>query len=210
MTTWTATLWLDDIQPVYHRELGLGRLLAQYRGDQPRLQGALGAFLDGLQSIEDVAFEVLVGRWPLTAVGVQLDNLGGIVGQLRGDLTDDEYRVFILGRIFVNKATGTIPDFVELLPILGCGPSELRDMYPAALEVSATECDYPDQVWELLHTMKAAGVQLHFLHSAYLENELFTTSSTLGADELDAARGLRSLPGVLPVTGGRFMDLVTS
>lgn len=211
MTTWTATIWADDIQPVSHRELGLARLLWQYRGSQPRLQGLLGAFLDGLQSLEDLAFEVLAGRWPLTAIGAQLDTLGKIVAQPRGDLLDDPYRLMILGRIFVNLHDGRVEDFIELLSIIGVtDPVAIYEWHPAGLEISATGLDYQDVTGDLVFAMKGGGVRLHFVSSTYDEDELFTTSDTLGSDQLDSSRGLRSLPGVTPVTGGRFPDLRTS
>jgi len=201
-TTWTATLWYDDIEPVDHSALGLARLIWQYRGDQPRVQAWLEAFLDQVDSVEGMAFDVYTGLWPLTAVGAQLTTLGKIVGQPRGTLVDDEYRIFILGRIFVNRGDGQLPQFYELLEILGV-TEDIRayEFRPAALEISSSQIDYPDTVGDLLGDLSAGGVTLDFVHSVSLDADIFETADTLGADQLDVARGLENLAGT---TGGRL------
>ena len=198
VATWSADLWLQDVTPVDHETLGLARLLWQYRGDQPRLQGTLVAFLTGLQSIEDVSLEVLTGVWPLTAVGVQLDVIGDVVGQLRGTLTDDEYRLAILGRIFVNKGDGQLPQFFELLQILGVA-EQIRayEFYPAAFEVGSSQVTYPDVFGDLVGDLSPAGVACYFTYSDEDDDAIFETADTLGTNQLDVDRGLSNVAGLV-------------
>jgi len=188
---WTATLWLDDISQETHSATGLARLIWQYRGDQPRMQAWLEAFLDQVQSVEDVAFACLTDVWPLTAEGDQLDVIGNIVVQPRGELTDDPYRLAILGRIFVNLGDGQLPQFYELLDILGLlEDARAYDFWPAAVEVSAVLVEYPDVVGDLVGDLGPGGVLLFFVHSDVADDETFQTSATLGADDIDADTGL--------------------
>lgn len=200
-TTWSATLWYDDTTPVEHVELGSARLIRQYRGDQPRLQGWLEAYLDGDQSLEDVLLRVLVGRSVRTAVGVQLDMVGKIVGQLRGELVDAAYRIMLLGRIFVNRANGKISEILKLFEILGVECTGIHEMYPAALHVDAAGMVYPEQIGDLLFDMKPAGVRLDWLYSTSAVGTIFRTSSTLGADEVTTTEGTANVAGT---TGGIF------
>lgn len=195
VATWSATLWLEDVELVDHDALGSARLIAQYRGLQPRLQGALRAYLAANQDLEDVLFEVLVGRWPLTAIGVQLDMLGRIVRQGRAGLTDDEYRVMILGRIFVNLSNGRVEEIYELLTILGIETIGTHEMYPAALHIDAAEVEHFGPVGDLLFDLKPGGVRFDWLYSDSATGTIFRTSAMLGADEVTTTEGTANIAG---------------
>jgi hypothetical protein len=200
--TWTATLWLDDLQPDDHEALGLARLLWQYRGDQPRLQAFLRSMLADLASLEGVTFETLVEIWPLTAVGVQLDTLGRIVRQERGEMSDDEYRLAILGRIYVNHADGQPWQFYELLEILGITDGiTLTELPPAAWRLTATGVPYPLVTWDLIDDMRAGGVRGVFVYSREVIRDTFIYSSTYGAAEYSATAGAGS--AYAPLVGGK-------
>ena len=204
MATWTATLWLDDLQVEDHEAVGQGRMVWQFRdyGPNPRLQAFLAAMLTQVQSLEDVTFEVLVGIWPLTAIGAQLDVLGKIVGQPRGELTDDEYRIMILGRIFVNKADGQMPQFLELLEIIGLLTDvQVYEEVPAAFVVSIVSSDYPLVEFDLIGGMKPAGVAMTFVYSRYASDDTFQASGTYATEEYDSATGAGSVYDA--ATGGR-------
>jgi hypothetical protein len=200
--TWTATLWFDDIATVDHPATGLARLIWQYRVDQPRIQAFLRILLDQLQLIEDVTYDVLVGIWPLTAVGAQLDTLGEIVMQDRGPLADEEYRLFILGRIFVNHMDGRRPEFYDLLEILGVTEQIYADETPPAyLRIDCTKCSYGKLIGELVRDGKPGGVDLLWVYNDELEEDSFAFSSTPGSDEVDVSGGFANVAGT---TGGKF------
>jgi hypothetical protein len=63
-------------------KLGIDSLLTQWQ-DKPVALGLLKSYLENIQIIEDVQFQVLEERGIDRAIGVQLDNLGLIVGQPR-------------------------------------------------------------------------------------------------------------------------------
>lgn len=203
--SFTTTLWLGDFETVDHSALGVARLIWQYRSLQPRLQGALAAFLDDIQSIEDVTLEVLAGIWPLTAVGDQLDVIGAIVGQPRGELTDAEYRIMVLGRIFVNRSNGTIPEILELLEILGVDSDVLVvEGAPAEIVVSVAGTTYGSLIGELVGDLKAGGVTLRWIWSDEDEDDTLTFASALGVEqEADSTRGFGDLADG-GTTGGHF------
>jgi hypothetical protein len=177
-------------------------MIWQYRVSQPRIQAFLRILLDQLQSIEDVTYDVLAGIWPLTAVGAQLDVLGRIVRQDRGSLTDDEYRLFILGRIFVNKMSGAAPEYYDLLEILGITEQIYYDeLYPAFFRIDCTDCSYGKLIGQLCHDAKPAGTDLLWVYNDELEEDSFAFSATPGADEVDADGGYANVAGT---TGGYF------
>lgn len=202
MATWTATLWINDIQTLDHAELGLARLAKQYRGERPRLQGELEAYLNALQSLEDVTIEWYVKRWPLTAEGVQLDVLGKIVGQERGTRTDDEYRLWILARILVNRSNGRIEELINILTTLGVADIRVKEYWPAGLYIEVTGTPYGQDIGELLTQAKAGGVQLHWVYTDQADANALQTSNTLGTSTSDASRGFASLGGPPYTSGG--------
>lgn len=198
--SWTATFWYDDIAEVDHAAEGDTRLLA-YLAAKPRMQAFLSALLAPVDSLEGLAIDVLVGCSIWTAVGVQLDTLGRIVRQLRGELTDAEYRLAILGRIFVNRGDGTLPQFAELLELLEVPTVTTYEFWPACAEVNAAGVVHPTVVGDLVFDLKGGGVALRFVRSTYPEGEVFSTASTPGADEADANRGFSNPAGT---SGGRL------
>lgn len=205
--SWSFTLWLDDIPKVDHSELGLARLIWQYRGSKPRMQAWLEAYLDTYQDLEDVAIQVMANRWPLTAVGVQLDVLGKIVGQERGELTDDQYRLFILARILANKTKGRAANLEEILEILGFPTIDIWEHYPAEIHVSVAGADFGELIVELLADAKAGGVMLRFTFSDEDEGVVFQIASTSDYDDTDASSGFSddaTLTAGGAISGGRI------
>jgi hypothetical protein len=208
VATWSATLWYDDIEPVTHATLGLARMLWQYRSEQPRLQGFLEAFLNDCQSIEDVTLQVLTGRWPLTAIGVQLDTLGKIVGQERGTLTDDQYRLYILARIMVNKGNGRVEELIDICEILGCETIYV-DEGTAEIRIDVSGVTDGNLIGDLISDAKAGGVRLTWIWNAQDDTDCFQMASTLGADDTDATTGFGDLTGATQTTGGYFSGTTT-
>lgn len=93
-------------------------LPSQYR-DACRVRALVKAGCAGIQDFEDMAFDVLTGTALGGAVGAQLDEWGDIVGEARGELTNDEdYRPFVRARILANTLEGTIPELVRLFGII--------------------------------------------------------------------------------------------
>jgi len=204
MASWDLTMWLDDIATIDYDDVGVPRLLWQYRGDQPRMQALLTSLLERLQSLEDVALEVLVGRWPLTAIGDQLDTVGKIVGQERGEQTDAQYRVYILAKILVNKSKGKASDIGYILTTMGVPTIDIIEHYPAEILVFACGIDDLENIGPFVAQAAPAGVAFHWVFSPEDADDVFAMSSTLGADEVDSDAGFGDLTGATQTSGGYF------
>lgn len=202
--TWSTTLWLNDVDQVDVVALGLARMIWQFRGDQPRLQGALEALLDEVQNLEDVSFEVLTERWPLTAIGTQLDTIGKIVGQERGELSDDQYRLFILARILVNRSNGRIEELIDILEIVGVTDMKISEFWPAEMRISIADYPYGDLLGGLLAEAKAGGVTFRWVWSEETRANTFAFGSSLGSDTVDANKGFGDLTEATQTTGGQW------
>jgi hypothetical protein len=198
-------LWSDDIAVADHATVGLARLIWQYRGDHPRLQAALQAQLDEDDRLEAVLYDVLVGLWPLTAVGTQLDLLGEIVGQERGDLTDDEYRIVILCRILANRSDGRTEDLLGIIDVAGAtGTTQVDESWPCGLVVSVAGTDYGWVLGDIVADATGGGIALHWSWTSHDDADVFAMGDTLGADETNASGGFGDLTGATQTTGGYF------
>lgn len=204
VATWDITLWLDDVETFDYGDHGLARLLWQYRGSQPRMQAFLDALLDSFQSLENVAFEVLANRWPLTAEGDQLDVVGKIVGQARGERTDDQYRLYIIAKILINKSKGRLANITEILDLMGYPTIEVIEHYPAELLVSVAGADYGEDIGPFVKLASPAGVAFRWTFSDEDAGDTFQFANTLGADDTDSSSGFGDLGEATQTTGGYF------
>lgn len=68
----------------------------------------------GIQCMEAEAFGVLTSTSLQVASGDALDQWGILVGERRGGLADDDFRVFIEARILVNKSNGSSDELIEI------------------------------------------------------------------------------------------------
>jgi hypothetical protein len=83
------------------------RLIEQYKG-KPKVEGVIEALVKPLQEIEDVLQQLKTERWVDSAVGVQLDKIGEIVGMEREyEQGDEDYRLLIKAKIIMNLNQGT-------------------------------------------------------------------------------------------------------
>ena len=105
-----------------HEGDALGELLSQFNTEAtPNLRGFTAGMVGQVQYVEDQVYDLRYDRLLSTAAGVQLDVYGRIVGEARGDLTDDQYRRFIEARIQANLSEG-LPDQLLAIWIIIAGP----------------------------------------------------------------------------------------
>jgi len=133
------------------------------------LEKLLTTYTEETQELETAAQEVLVDRWIDTAVGIQLDGLGQIVGRARDGTGDVTYRKLIRAQIALNLSTGTVQDVVSVLEFFLPGVTLiLKQEYPAAFTVSALNDALPTSsatiAAEAMGQARAAGVRalLHY------------------------------------------------
>lgn len=165
---------------------GLSLLRERYKSADT-LKAILTAGANRLQSFEAALFEVLNGVTDLqTAVGVQLDMIGAIVGQERFGSDDDGYRGLIALKIAENNSEGTPEDLISLARgILNPERVEYLEIYPAEFSMVIVNPDttFSDtQVAQSFQRAKPAGVG-----SGYIER--VTTPTFAFAPTVEPDRG---------------------
>ncbi len=122
------------IQTTTHVSEALGHLIEQHK-DQPTMKKFLTALANQIQDLEDVSFEVFLDRWLDTAVGVQLDGLGDIIGEARMGRPDAAYRLAILAQIQINFSEATPEDILTALVNFYNRTYEMMEIPPACFVV---------------------------------------------------------------------------
>lgn len=135
--------------------------------DQFRAHANIDALIEALaqqsQEVEDAAFEILTETDIATAVGLQLDGLGEIVGVERGGRSDADYRVRIGAQILLNNSSGTIPEMIAIAVALSSATISVLEVFPAKLEIeTAPEIINGTEVANVLAEARPAGVGLTF------------------------------------------------
>jgi len=153
----------------------------QFRG-KPKLAAFLTAFVNQLQELEAVFFDLMEDRWLDTAVGAQLDGLGEIVGVERLGLDDTDYRAAIRAKIRFNLSSGTIPDNTTILPLLISNSFEIVEWFPAAFDVVVSDAFTETASVIAKQLSKAAGVR------AYLEYTKVDDDNTFSFADGDTAQ----------------------
>lgn len=88
-----------------HVEDAQNRLVQQYK-ESPNFNNLLKSLILPVQEIEGQVDDVYRLRSIVSAAGIQLDSIGGIVGELRVGRSDQVYRNAIINRISINTAGG--------------------------------------------------------------------------------------------------------
>lgn len=196
-----------------HASGALLRLLAQYR-DKPLLAGVLNVLNGQTQQIEDALYDLLTERTLANAVGAQLDVIGKIVGEPRGDSVDDaEYRVRIEARVAANNAQGTLDDIFSVFDVLlPSADLSIVQYFPAGFVLDLGESVDPDKVplyKRFLTDIHPAGVDSQFTWSVDVDAEMFTHSGAFVLRE-DRTAGFVDLPVLdslsAPASGTLLID----
>jgi len=169
----------DLIKEDDHVGVALGKLLHQFKNSTD-LKNFFSALLSPLQTTEDDLMDLYSLRWPDSAVGLNLDTLGAIVGQPREGRTDSVYRLWIQARILINRSTGKADDSLKLLQLITDSGAEFHiyDQPPAGylVEIWNQTANIP-AIFELLIEAKPAGVKIHLTYSGVALSGLFRYDS---------------------------------
>lgn len=98
--------------------LGLKRLITQWQ-DKPVVVGLLKSYLEQVNTLEDVYFQLLEERGIYEAIGEQLDVIGALFGVSRLGRNDEDYRSAILLKVSQLKDDGTTEVFMQTLRTAG-------------------------------------------------------------------------------------------
>lgn len=128
------------VKKITHIAEGLANLISQFDGKE-KLRDVLTVFLSQIQDLEDAYAQILTDTTIDLSVGVQLDNIGDIVGEPRSGRTDEQYRTAIRARISLNNSEGTIEDIAELIISVAGIPISVSiiEFFPAAFIAEINE-----------------------------------------------------------------------
>jgi hypothetical protein len=161
-------------------------LIAKFT-DQPNFQAMITALVNQVQEVENALFELIDERTLDTAVGVQLDGIGSILGEDREGKSDSDYRTALRARILLNIGSGTPEELIEMVSLLtGSKNNELTEYHPAALTIfvlGALTFTEASNVNAALQSGKPAGVLAHLIYGESPTAELFQYDLGPGYDQ---------------------------
>lgn len=194
-------------QNLEHGAQALAARTQDYR-QLPRFAELLGVFVDQVQELEDALWALALDSVD-TAIGVQLDGFGDIVGAKRQGLSDTDYRAIIRATIRANNSEGTIEDLYGIalaaLDATGLGVVELQNFPPAGfiLEIKNPPAFDETIVHGLLVRGTAAGVRGITKVSADLASGRLRFSDATSFPTFNKPTGLDD--SATPGAGGRFV-----
>jgi len=152
-----------------HIAEAIDRLPQQYKdapktysgGTESGWEGLIRSFSLNAQSLEDIMQSMLDQRGLDTAVGVNLDRIGQIVGEERLGRNDADYLSSILGKIAENNSDGTAKDIIlSVKRFVSASVYEYFDLTIAKFKVTLIDPVLPinPRVYDSLNTAKVAGV----------------------------------------------------
>lgn len=152
------------------------------------IEKLLATFLEPLQELRNVYYDLLVNRRLDTAGGVQLRTIGKIVGQPWAGEDDDLYRRYIRARVRVNRSSGTIPELNKIARLIVGDDATIqiqtRNYYPAAIRIRIynmeVDADLADLLLKMLSQAVSGGVRLIVETSAVLAAEAFSFANGPG------------------------------
>lgn len=142
---------------------GLSLLLSQFK-DKANIDGVLRTYLNASQQTQEAYEEMLDERNLAVAEGVQLDQLGAIVGEGRNLRDDEAYRLAIKIKIAINTNKGTLPDVKAIIKLF-TGALEVRilEHYPASVYVYVRGGTNLKSLRELIEGVLPASVSLGYI-----------------------------------------------
>lgn len=140
------------------------RLMSQYQGSQ-NLLNFLAAIIQPIQDIEYELNDMNVERELVNAFGIQLDNIGTIVGLARSPgQTDSEYLMELQGQIGINVSEGQPESVIQAFQLFTGVPLVILDeFFPAeivleSIYVFANQAAV-DAMIQLMQEVAPAGVR---------------------------------------------------
>lgn len=155
-----------QILNVFERTLAL--LVSQFRDQKPdgsltNFQKLIKVLCTPAQELQDVLWELKTERWLSTSIGVQLDEIGVILGLLRNQgESDDDYRERLQFQIFINISSGTPEDIMQALKFLTkASKVAFFDVFPAFFQLETDGLKFPIPATDLVDSifrLSPAGV----------------------------------------------------
>ena len=167
---------MPDVLPVDFPALAVDSLPSRYL-DAVNFRALVQVYANAFQAIDNVALQLEAQGGITDAEGVQLDQIGQLIGQPRpggafpGGVDDAQYRRYLYARQAVNNSHGTAPELVTILQLL------LGDQLTWAWPVDTPPAAFVLSIWvtspledwqkqmviEFMTQAKAAGVGMRII-----------------------------------------------
>lgn len=185
ISLWSQTITFVTSYTANHEEIGLSRLLEQYKG-QPIIEALIKSYITNqIQDLEDTLVQLAtVLSIPLSS-GVQLDNIGDIVGQPRQGFDDVKYRRILTAKIGQNVSQGDIEIIIDIWQkITEATLIEIVELFPATIRIfSDVELDEDELDFFHDFLQKAMPAAVKFAHfGKFPEDDDFAFAETDDGD----------------------------
>ncbi len=132
---------------------------------KPRAMELMRVVGQAIQDRENVINQLYTAFDLSEAVGVRLDFLGALVGELRDGRGDEDFRAAVGAKVLVNLSNGRLEDMLAVAQALLPDVVDIKviEQYPAALRIElydAFDGASPATVARMLRQAKPAGVGL--------------------------------------------------
>lgn len=153
-----------------HTGIMLERTPIQFH--QERITALIQALGLGIQTLEADMFGMYQGTTLDNATGTSLDQWGSLVGERRGGLDDEEYRVFIEAKLLVLRSNGSPDELIEIFRRITAPQVSIRYvLYPRAsfglwvLRDEAMSDRRARRVGEFMRQAKPGGTEMWLVES---------------------------------------------
>lgn len=136
-------------------------LLEQYRYSD-NLKKILKIESLRMQEIQYALRDIVLFRALALAFGAMLDGMGEVVGENREGRTDDEYRLAIRVRIFLNSSSGQIEELISLCRSLTNTTKVIcREIFPAGVNIELSGASiFPSDLTAQCKKVAVGGVKI--------------------------------------------------
>lgn len=183
---------MTHITNVLERTLSI--LASQFRDQKPdgsltNFQKLIKALCGPAQELQNVLWQLKTERWLSTAIGLQLDEIGEILGLPRNPgESDEDYRERLQFQIFINISSGTPEDIIRAIKYL-TDASSIRffDVFPAFFQLETDGLKFPvspNDLNDAIFRMSPAGVNYAPITATYNVPIPFQTSGDLTLEAL--------------------------
>jgi len=169
---------------VDHVAAAIARLPEQFK-NKTKIVNLVKALCAPATSLEDALWQLLTERAVDTAIGTQLDQLGFIVGQERGGLSDVDYRRFIRARIAANRSQGVTEDLIRVANLVLNNDAATVEVETqngtvvVRLRSVTTDDSLAAIMLSFLQDSKSGGIRVILESYVDVDAEMFTTAQTM-------------------------------
>ena len=144
----------------YFVEKVLSKLTNQFY-DKKRIADLIEIFCSFLDDILARAEDIRTKRFIDYATGNFLDRIGEVVGEERKGRTDEEYKIAILIRIFINTSKGTPENIITALRFI-TKPTDCQYMeaYPATTLLFTDGLSVPKNIQEIIQDLAPIAISV--------------------------------------------------